>query len=404
MFIPLGISLALIIKSQRSYLRILIASLMVGMITSTTVEVTQLFLTLRVSNFSDIVCNSLGSCLGATLYYWHQEIIKFALGLLTLNRSKLSLKSIVTAIAIYCSLVFFATWLLLVSVNLSNWDDNYYLALGNEVTGDRPWNGYIDRLYICDRSLDQSEIAAAFKQNDSFLVQSPNLLFSLASVGEQNYDLFWQRSLSLSQFNQKNTDYQEVKDSYKLDKNQAIYLNQSQWLKTKSPAIVLNQRLKNSSELSLFIKIKSKNISQTGPARILSLSNGIYAQNLLVGQDQKNLNFRIRTPITGDAPTQPEFVIPDVFDSDNYLQVIITFASNKLNFYVDNLYHKYSYEFTPANSFISYLPWNLVNWTVNLTTYDVVKYQLVFYLIIIIPFIILILVLIYYLLFNNRAI
>ena len=128
LFIPLRVSLAAIIRNERrSYLYVIIACTVACAIASTAVESMQIFLTSRVSNLSDIICNSLGDCLGASLYCWRKKAIALVIGLLTFNRHKLSVNSLLVAIFGYCVLVSLAVLLLLVNVNLSNWDDDFYM-------------------------------------------------------------------------------------------------------------------------------------------------------------------------------------------------------------------------------------------------------------------------------------
>lgn len=47
--------------------------------------------------------------------------------------------------------------------DFSNWDENYHLAIGNELSGDRPWNGLIHLVAIYSRSLEESEIDQHFQ-------------------------------------------------------------------------------------------------------------------------------------------------------------------------------------------------------------------------------------------------
>ena len=139
LFIPLGISLGIIlIPTQQKIGMILCIIFFTSALLSTSVELTQFLLPSRVSNLTDIIYNSLGGILGGVLYYWRTHIIHFFSGVLTANLHKLSLKSLLVAIVSYCTLIVFGIWVLSISVNLTNWDEDYYLAIGNEVTGDRP--------------------------------------------------------------------------------------------------------------------------------------------------------------------------------------------------------------------------------------------------------------------------
>ena len=403
LFIPFGTSLAAIARNGgRSYLYIIIACTVACAIASTAIESMQIFLTSRVSNLSDIICNSLGGCLGASLYCWRKEAIALVIGLLTFDRRKLGVNSLLVAIFSYCVVVSIAVLLLLVNVNLSNWDDDFYLVLGNEVSGDRPWNGYLNRLYICDRALDSAQIVEAFKsseQSDAFFTRLPSLVTSIKSSPEQNANVV-KRRISSDLAWRTNPRHLHGNQQIKLPKqetNSGIALNRDRWLESDRPATYLIRRLKESQEFSLFLNVAAKEINQTGPARIISISNGVYAHNLLLGQNESDLHFRLRTPITGNLSTQPEFTIPNVFNSKTYSKILITFGQKKLSFYLKNYHTKYTFEFTPAISFVSYIPWNIRNWTFDLASYKLIKYQIWFYTIIILPLIILIAILIYYL-------
>jgi len=72
LFLPFGISLAVAILRQRLVNRpIAIAIISVtSILLSSTIEMTQLLLPSRVSNLSDIICNSLGGILGGIIYFW----------------------------------------------------------------------------------------------------------------------------------------------------------------------------------------------------------------------------------------------------------------------------------------------------------------------------------------------
>ena len=394
LFIPFGISLAAIYeRSRRSILLILTVCCLVSATISTAIEVTQFFLPVRTSNITDIIYNSLGGTLGGVVCCWRSNITKFALGVVKADPRQLSLKSLLVAIAGYCFLVILGVGILVTSVNLSNWDEDFYLAIGNEVTGDRPWQGYIYNLYISDRSLEPSQIKQAFEQTESVFT-NPSLVTALDFSQVQYYrdlkqqipNLLWQSSL----------------ESDRGSKSSGVLLNSEQWLKTAEPARYLNNRLKKTGEFSLFIAISTDDLVQTGPARIISLSEGIYNRNLFIGQEKDSLRFRLRTPITGSNGTQPEFTIPEVFVSNTVHQMIITFAANRLNIYLDND-SVYSFEFPPSISFIAYFPWQKQNWTINLSNFNLDRYQRYFYTLTIFPLGILIFTLLHYLVVNQSS-
>ncbi|NJO96266.1 MAG: VanZ family protein [Pleurocapsa sp. CRU_1_2] len=394
LFIPLGISLAMIGDRQRLNSPTIVAvACLVSILTTSAVETTQLFLPSRVSNLSDIICNSLGGTLGAIFYFWRKYIAQFLLGLIYQDTNRLSLKSLLIAIASYCAFVTLMVLVLLANVNLSNWDDYYYLAIGNEVTGDRPWNGRINNLYISDRGFNPSQVQQAFTEADTLFAQSPDLVTFLKFTEEANS--YQDRSHHLPKLLWQNvsaSDAQAQKRSLKTQQsseNAGILVNSRQWLKTAQPAAALTQKLQHTGEFSLYLAVSSNNPNQSGPARIISLSYGTVNHNLAIGQEGTDLQLRLRTPITGSAASQPRFRIPRIFENNDLCRLLVVFADKKLDFYINNAATKYSFEFTPATSFFSYIPWSRVDWIVNLEKFKPLKYQLLFYTIIIIPLVIL---------------
>ena len=384
LFIPLGISIAAIATHRRLGNWSILIACLIGAAVSTTVELTQLFLPTRVSNLSDIICNSLGVSVGAALYCWYIDLIKFAIAVIKVDRRRLSFKSLSIAIASYCTIVAMAIWILLVNANFSNWDEDFYLIIGNEITGDRPWNGYLNSLYISDRSLEQSHFNAALDDPDGFFARCDDVIVSLNTGDDpslqnsEHFDLFWYNALSAS--NPITSD--------RVGSGSGILLNKDRWLETPQPVTFINRRLKNSSEFSLFLDLATNDLTLDGPARIISLSNGVYLQNLLIGQMGKDLIFRFRTPITGNIPLQPKFVLPNFFNDYSDRQILITFASRKLTFYINRV-EQYSFVLNPSVSFYSYLPWNISNWTVNLKEPNIAQYQQSFYSIVVAPLIVL---------------
>ena len=402
LFIPLGISLAAIAKrTQRvidshqrlSNWSILILDCLISATVSTTVELSQLFLPIRVSNLSDIICNSLGGVVGSALYCWRKDLINFAIGVIS-DRRRLSFKSLSLAIFSYCTIIAVAIWVLLINANLSNWNEDFYLAIGNEITGDRPWNGYLNSLYLSDRSLKQSQVAAALQNPDRFFSRSDNVIVSLNTndrsvQNSKHFGLFWydvSRSDPITKL-KIDGDYPLGTLRDREAERSGILLNKEQWLKTPHPVLSIVRKLKNSDEFSLFLDIATNDLTLSGPARIITISDGIYVQNLLIGQAGQDLVFRLRTPITGNDPTQPEFILPDFFNDYSDRQILVTFAKRKLTFYLSHV-EQYFFVFNPSVSFYSYLPWNISNWTVDLKELDTVKYKF-FYLIITVPLLVL---------------
>lgn len=189
--------------------------------------------------------------------------------------------------------------------------------------------------------------------------------------------MVWQENSS------SNTDNSRS-DQTEVDRN-SILVNGDRWLISPTPASKLIDELKTADRFTLSIILATDRTQQIGPARIISLSKDIVSRNFTIGQEQSNLTFRLRSPITGDNASQPELVIPEVFNDTNFHHLLITFARNQLNFYIDRESNKYSFLFQPEINFLAYYPLAISNWQINLADFAPLKYYLAFYGIAFIP-------------------
>ena len=393
LFIPFGFSFSAITNRLQRQPVTVVISFLLGFFISTSIELSQLLLPSRVSNLSDIVCNTIGGSIGSILFYLKNSIIYFLATILTGNIQKLTHQSILKAIAVYSSIAFLANIILLNNVNLNNWDSNYYLAIGNEVTGVRPWEGRIKSLQISDRSLNRSEISKSLSQLNNFsksnYKQLTTSVFDLNRSIQTN-DLVWQKT----KINKTNDDIFNTNLGNTKSKNKDIKVNNRQWLKTKIPATYLNNKLKSEDEFTISLRLATNNIKQSGPARIVTLSAGIYTHNLLVAQQKTDLHFRLRTPITGKNAASPEFIVPNVFKDTLFHNIIINFSDRTLSFYIDRLERKYSFTFNPYNSYTALIPWNYpASRGVSLHNYSDLRHKIIFYVAAIIPVLLLVAIL-----------
>lgn len=57
--------------------------------------------------------------------------------------------------------------------SLDKWDDTYRFAIGNELTGDRPWRGTLHRVAVYDRVLSSDEVTKRFKAQLAMTKRTP---------------------------------------------------------------------------------------------------------------------------------------------------------------------------------------------------------------------------------------
>ncbi len=193
--------------------------------------------------------------------------------------------------------------------DLSNWDDGFRLAMGNELTEDRPWLGELYRVALHARALDAPEIARSFATGPEKIAGSPIALYEFregggrivkdtSGVGEP---------LNLQISNASNVNWRGGGGGLRLAKPALIA--------SQAPATKLINAVKHSRSITIEAWIRPDNTVQAGPARIVTLSKDMTARNFTLGQKGDAYEVRFRTTATspngepalstpgGDTPT-----------------------------------------------------------------------------------------------------
>ncbi len=362
MFVPLGFGCAL--RLRQKTVAALLTVLGISLAATLTIETLQIFLPSRTPSPTDIVSNTLGGGLGFVLWrYWqpllksqwvcqikglqaiaHRTLIKPLLPYWQLIKPRPRTQRPLIAIALcsYCCLSLWGT-LALNNANpwsLSNWDSTYPLLLGNELEGDRPWSGQISNVQIYAQPLDSAAIRQLLAQPERPLEQATPIAYyplsGTAPFADQmahSPALIWQG---------------QSPPTTAIAPAEFVSFNPQHWLETKSPPTALVQQVKAAKAFTISFTAKTANSQQSGPARVLSLSNGPYYRNLTIGQIGKHLSLRLRTPMTQDNGLRPEFLVPNVFSSTTQPHhLILTYSAKRLALYVDTLASGQKLKFSP---------------------------------------------------------
>lgn len=404
LFIPLGISLGGILGTYKHqpWLIILLAGLLSGIVLSSSIELSQITLNTRVSSISDIVCNSLGGTLGTTIYTTRQEFTRLARAITDNKYSQVNQQFLLTLLIGYCLTFLLGARLLKHNLNLSNWNDNYYLAIGSEVTGRVTWNGYLANLEIYDRALNSEEITKTWNHSQLDCNNSSGLITAYNFDHHQEYyedncgqspNLTWQHNSF------------PAKDRWKpINSQQSVLFKHRHSLISQTATKNINQSIKQSGEFSLSLAVATNRLKQIGPARIISLADSVGSRNLLIGQTGKNLVLFLRTPITGHHASQPSFLIPNLFADYKLHHLLIIYKQDKITFYLDQLQNQYTFKFQLANSARLYLPWTskYPGWRIDVTKPNLFENNLIFYSCAFLPVAIMIRILLAQLLIRNK--
>ena len=294
-----------------------LAILIISFGISYSIEFFQLFLEYRFSSLIDVFSNCTGVCLGFLVFYLTEEkVIQYISKCFFYNTQSFCFFSLLLIFWLV-----FITVYIQQAVRLSNWNSSYYLIFGNEHTGDRPWLGKITKLQILNQSLSYEDIKKLVLLKESSFYKSDSFFSYTYSSSLDSYkkiglipDLIWRG---------KATNRKE------------ILLGPQNWLESEFPPVHLINKIQESSKFTIDIDLMSFNTHQTGPARIVSLSMDTGNRNFTLGQAGNNLIFRLRTPLTEDNGTLPDFVTPNVFRNKQLLNVIITYNNGRINLYLE---------------------------------------------------------------------
>ena len=371
LFIPFSFGLTgLIQKRKLKGIAPLIVVLAASFGLSLTVEILQMFLPLRTPNLADIVTNSTGGFLGFVCFrLWRIKIIAYASALIEKSKGYLSIKNLTAAFIGYATLAFLISIALLNATNLSNWDSSFPLLLGNERTGNRPWRGYVSEVLIANRAIAEEEVQA-FSNKRFFADIGDSLVASYQLTGKESYP---DQTGQLMELSWRGTPPEA-------QAKMGVFLTPSHWLETKAPAALITEKIRETSQFTIGTTVATADTTQTGPARVVSLSGDTSHRNFTLGQQETDLVFRLRTPVTGKNGSAGEMVIPDVFADTNPHHLIITYSAPILHIYIDGLQNLHSFELTPEVTFFRYL-----FYSGSLNTFGIDTYKILYYAVIFIP-------------------
>ena len=339
LFILLGFGLGRILQRQfNNKVLVLIISLLVSSNLSLIVEILQMFLPTRTSSLWDLLANIIGGVGGTTAFFlWHYTWRGVNKRWLTKSRL------LFTALS-YTLLVLCLMFALQRAHNFSNWNSNFPLLIGNEHTGDRPWRGRINQIYFAPHSLSKKEIAQTFSEKQSGSTTPWFTGYQLTGNGD--YPDQNGRSPNLA--------WQGVPPMKKTAG--MISLSQQHWLLTPEPATKLNQAIQKTSQFSLLTTVATKDIHQTGPARIISLSTSPFRRNLTIGQQDSGVVVRLRTPLSGLGASNTNLTFPNILADTKPHQLLFSFDGKTLQLFVDRPEEVYTLNLTPEVLFFHFLP------------------------------------------------
>jgi hypothetical protein len=291
LYLPLGIALG-----GSSLLR----AFLFGLCLSTGAEVLQLGYIDRVPSFLDITSNTLGAVAGFLLArFWFTKEARGA--------KSVSLPRPVAAAAIPIAIL--GSVMLLYhrpASDFSDWDPRFHLAVGNELTGDRPWTGTISgfALYPFAMSVPQiDDLARRAAGSDTAFAGAVSALPQAPVIGPMRLG--------------------------------DVTTGSAHRLLSQQEEQKLYRALVGQNQLTLLLLMQTNNLEQTGTARIVTYSKDAYNRNFMLGQIRDTLTFRVRTPASGPSGLDPALYTGPVLSLDRTTFIAATYDGRISRLYVD---------------------------------------------------------------------
>jgi VanZ family protein len=281
LYAPLGFVL-----QRRSFSMILLIAIAI----SASTETLQIWTFGRFSSPFDVLANVCGAAVGAAAA---RLVSSRMLPVDSVALERLTIPAIVIAAGVAVSTI------PVTANNLSDWNLDFELLLGNERTGDRPWEGTISSLALIPSEVSRSELR---EMNDP---ANPVLRKEL-----ENWDAY------------------VLVEPIHLDGGEAIAL----------PADIaqrFGRSARTRNAFTVVAWIESAGIRQAGPARIVTFSRDQFNRNFDLGQAGERLVFRVRTPTTGANGNDRRTETREILESDRELVVAATYDGGIGRIYVN---------------------------------------------------------------------
>jgi len=249
------------------------------------VEFGQLFMAGRHAQVFDAIAHLFGALAGLVAGVYLQEKLG---GATSFRRYERQLQTGIFAVAAVAWLAI--AWFPLLVSSLRGWDESFPLMIGDEVGGGRAWHGEIRYLALYNRALGPAEAARCFDT-----VSDPDGTRYREEIGLlAGYDFELTRESHLI-LKAQPSSIRRVHGSTEVSLPTLV--------STDGSARNLTRQLSRSGAFSVEVWARPDTLTQSGPARIVTLSSGPWIRNFTLGQERDALVFRVRNPISGPNGT-----------------------------------------------------------------------------------------------------
>jgi hypothetical protein len=186
-----------------------------------------------------------------------------------------------------------------VTGNTSNWDVNHRLALANELTKDRPWLGEFYQVAVYDRALSEQEAIGRFRAGNTAKPQDALVLYDFREGSGQIIKDRSNKSDPLNLKIENSSAVKWLKGGGLAVQSPVLLASQSQGGRPLAgPAAKIGNAVRKSGAITIEAWVKPANTTQSGPARIVTVSRDTGSRNFTLGQKAGAYEVRFRTTST----------------------------------------------------------------------------------------------------------
>ena len=304
---------------------------------SLAIELCQLFLP-RAPSAVDVLMNTAGGMIGAIIsVHYYTPLARFTQRCWWDGHRNRFLQVIVSVYVMGLLLAYSLP--LPLRPDFGNWDLDFPFQLGNEAGLDRPWLGKMYLVAMYDRALSSEGVLSNFSAGPFHNAAENRVhdgLVALYSFTEGSGDIVHDRSSFGSPLDLQIGEPGHIRW---LAPNGIEFLLSTSIFHPRPSKKFSTSSMYLRNQLTLETWIATAHVEQSGPARIISYSPSANRRNFTLGQEGRNIVFRLRTPVSGLNGTQPQLVTKDFPVTKGLQHLVITYRNGVETLYVNAKEH-----------------------------------------------------------------
>jgi VanZ family protein len=325
LFVPFGFGLSEKLSEKgKSRATTFLVVWIAGAVLSYGIEFTQLYIPGRDTGWEDVLTNSTGSAVGFFLFVLlGGALLGFLAQIERAIESFATVRRLAVVLVIYFSCWFAVSARLQAETKLTNWDPDSRLWIGNDAIGKAAtaWRGEVSKVEIWDRALSP-EMAMDLTDGAASQAATPEALAAYDFADGPPFrdrmkslpDLLWSPGAQIQG-----------------DPNQLV-LDGGSWLASAAPASGLVADLQRTNQFTIHVLCMPTQ-GDGSDGRIISISRSPNVANLTIRQEDLNLVFWFRSPLSV-RHAQLVWDVPNAFAPNQPRNILYSYDGSKLSIYI----------------------------------------------------------------------